>query len=88
MPSIELVKVHSLRSQCLIAEIRKLSDQQNELLQKAAFVGMTREEAKESDGRATRIAELVKELEMVTPVVGLSPKSQHEHEAEEAAWEA
>lgn len=86
MYSIEPLKDDSLRGQSLIAEIRKLGDQQNELLKKAAFVGMTREEAKKFDEVATQIAKLVKELETLAPV-GSYQRSHHEQEAEEVAWD-
>ena len=50
----------------LTSEIIRLNDEQVEALQRAAFVGMTDDEAREYDMRADLIAELVKKLSAIT----------------------
>jgi len=50
----------------LTSEIIRLNDEQVEALQRAAFIAMTDDEAREYDMRADLIAELVKKLSTIT----------------------
>ena len=46
-------------------EIDKLTTQQTEALQRAIFVGMTSDEAKEYDERRTRISQYIQDLKIL-----------------------
>jgi hypothetical protein len=52
--------IHSLKQ-----EIDKLTMQQTEALQRATFVGMTPDEAKDYDDRRTRILQYVEDLRIL-----------------------
>ena len=66
MPTNSLRKSRSLRSD-LLAQIARLSDQQQAALDMATFVGMTDEEARQIEKRRDRIAQLVKHLAEFDP---------------------
>jgi Asp-tRNA(Asn)/Glu-tRNA(Gln) amidotransferase C subunit len=63
MVSADLPKPELLKS--LTSEIVRLNDEQVEALQRAAFVGMTDDEAEGFDRRAARIADLVRKLSII-----------------------
>jgi ElaB/YqjD/DUF883 family membrane-anchored ribosome-binding protein len=75
----------ALLIQRLTEEIRDLSEQQNALLQKAAFVKTRDDEAKTYRGRARRIAKLVKQLEGMNVGDGCSRGGHREQKAQETA---
>lgn len=75
----------SVLIQSLVSEIERLSEQQNALRQKAAFIGLTAEEKRQSGERAAKIANLVKLLNEVSQTRGHSRGRRYEQEAQEAA---
>ena len=66
-PSEKLSPLRQQVMQEITTEITKLSDQQNDAIKQAAFIGMTDAEARQYNARATRIRDLVEELTMVYP---------------------
>ena len=64
-------------------EITKLSDQQNDAIKQAAFIGMTDAETRQYNVRAARIRDLVEELTMVYPGKVASLGAHHGQETQE-----
>ena len=70
MPPIDASHKPPLREQVMqeiTKEITKLSDQQNDAIKQASFIGMTDAETRQYNRRAARIRDLVEELTMVYP---------------------
>ena len=66
------MQTNSLSKSCSLArylldQIARLTDQQNAAFERATFVGMTDEEARQIDKRRDCIAQLVKQLALFYP---------------------
>lgn len=82
------MQTNSLAKNCslaahLLAQIARLSDQQNAAFKRATFVGMTDDEARQIDKRRDRIAELVKQLALFYPERTITEAEHYEIPAQE-----
>jgi hypothetical protein len=59
-PSEHLNLIHRLKE-----EIDRLTEEQTDAMKSATFIGLTTDEAKEYEGRRTRILELVEQLRLL-----------------------
>ena len=82
------MQTDSLSKSCSLArylldQIARLTDQQNAAFERATFVGMTDEEARQIDKRRDRIAQLVKQLALFYPGRTITEPEPYEIPAQE-----
>lgn len=75
----------SLLKGWICSEIRALGARQEALLHGAAFVALMREEEKECEHCASRVADLVKQLSLLCPNTDSIFVGHHEQKAEKTA---